>query len=65
MKKIKCERCGVEFKPITEKNTFCQICTQDIINEELYNEEHMKIMITREMAMDAGYPEMEGQEIFW
>ena len=42
-----------------KNNTICRECDTCFIEEEKY------ITITREMALDAGFPEMEGQLWRW
>ena len=57
----KCEYCGGENYPEYMLDGLCMYCieaAQDIEEESKYQ----KQIITKEMAMDAGEPELEGHE---
>jgi hypothetical protein len=62
---VRCSGCGGEITPEMEspEQGICGVCL--IYLEELRREqaqEERRVTVTREMAMDAGFPEMEGRE---
>ena len=62
---VNCSGCGGEITPDLEspEQGVCGIChtyLEDLRNENAAREQRQ--IITREMAMDAGFPEMEGRE---
>ena len=56
----KCKMCGIE---LAEDNTeeICGDCHQSLCAEQPYQ----TVIVTHEMAIDGGCPEMEGMEIPW
>lgn len=63
-KKI-CSHCGVEFDSKFETDDTCPNCVEMIIRQEMEIEENRWVQVTREMALDAGEPSLEGQWIKW
>lgn len=62
---VRCSGCNCEITPGLEspEQGVCGVCLvylEDLRNEEAAREQRQ--IITREMAMDAGCPEMEGCE---
>ena len=62
---VLCSNCNSEITPDLESPEqgicgMCLIYLQDLRNEETSREQRQ--IITRAMAMDAGFPEMEGRE---
>jgi hypothetical protein len=65
---VRCSACNCEITPKTEspEKGVCGVCL--VYLEDLRREEHQHaemVQVTREMAHDAGFPEMEGTWINW
>ena len=69
--KVQCDHCKRYVNKediamlLNDKDPICYEC--DAYLQQLYmeQEEQQYVEVTKEMASDAGYPEMEGQIIQW